>query len=495
MAMSALAKLEDTDAIPTLVEALKDTELSEFAVIALRSFSGAATPFLVPLLLNERLEPGQKRSVAELLAAAGWTATAPQEKIWFQVAKGKYWDAAAQGEAAVPPLFAALLSHYPDPSDIIHAILRADDQAGAPTRGYLYAGSPATRKRLVDLQGELYLANAGSVRQIDEISHAIVDVDKSPAALERVAAELLGSAARSPSSDAASFMRGRARSLQRDARREKPQHVTPEDLGQNLARWESSGLPLHWIDAHNGHWGDAEFKGLFENLVTSEYWPVDSTAARNLLDRLTSHWRKDPLNEAIYWLSEWNFSSRQTNKAKIEHSLELVKTYPGGAGLARLLRVLQETPSSKWHWEPIASAVAQCDRKDVLLSRLNVIDKKYGIGERHSYWKEVIKTAEAFVEAKCYSEAISLAMKYLKEYSTDELTGTVLRDALPGAVHSLDSSDLTLLVNLRDIQSSSEDINGNTQYYSLDLSSVRSIARDELRRREVSHPSAGKAIQ
>jgi hypothetical protein len=456
--------------VPTLVEALGDPSLSQTAGFALRRFGQHAASSLTPLLINEKTEFKLRHDVADVLQHIGWSAGSLQEKTWFNVANGKYEAAASLGKAAIEPLFTALMGGYPDSGLILRSILKVDS-------------SSATRKRISDAQVQLYLANVKDYRQIKGIADAILGFDGSAAAKELIAARFLECADQVTDKYAAHFLRVQAQELQTNARWDKTKRATPQELAQNLEKWEASGLPLTWIGALNGHWEDSEqdFKSLLETLVITPYWPIDATAAKDLLARLTSDWRKDPLNDAIYVVCEWRHAKR--DPAMTERALDRIKTYSGGVGISRLLQLFQDTSGMSVFWRPIAAAVAQLGRKDLLLSRLEVSDKKYGSGLRHNYWHEVIRTARPLVDAKCYPEAVVLAVKYLKEGFSDSESGAILKDAMPGAVERLDTSVLTAVTGLRDIVVSGEDLSGRKETDWIDLSSIRALAVEELRRR------------
>ncbi|MCC6421509.1 MAG: hypothetical protein IT429_25095 [Gemmataceae bacterium] len=57
-------------------------------------------------------------------------------------------------------------------------------------------------------------------------------------------------------------------------------------LADNLRRWQQSGQPYAWVDAHGGQWGHGDWLTLLANLRHSPFWPLDPAAVQNLLDRL-----------------------------------------------------------------------------------------------------------------------------------------------------------------------------------------------------------------
>jgi hypothetical protein len=54
----------------------------------------------------------------------------------------------------------------------------------------------------------------------------------------------------------------------------------------NLRRWEQSGQPQRWVEAHGGTWGRDDWLGLVQELHRSAYWPLDLHAAGILLEAL-----------------------------------------------------------------------------------------------------------------------------------------------------------------------------------------------------------------
>jgi hypothetical protein len=62
-----------------------------------------------------------------------------------------------------------------------------------------------------------------------------------------------------------------------------PQNRSPDE---NLHRWEASGRPRQWVEAHCGHWEHADWLLLLGNLRHSEFWPLEPVAVGELLERL-----------------------------------------------------------------------------------------------------------------------------------------------------------------------------------------------------------------
>lgn len=59
----------------------------------------------------------------------------------------------------------------------------------------------------------------------------------------------------------------------------------------NLRRWQESGKPLRWIENHAGVWDHAAWLDLLATLEQSEYWPLDPDAVGALLEELRPPWR------------------------------------------------------------------------------------------------------------------------------------------------------------------------------------------------------------
>ncbi len=58
------------------------------------------------------------------------------------------------------------------------------------------------------------------------------------------------------------------------------------DATDNLRRWQQSGQPQAWVDAHGGHWGHRDWLTLLANLRHCEFWPLEPPEAATLLERL-----------------------------------------------------------------------------------------------------------------------------------------------------------------------------------------------------------------
>ncbi len=136
-AVEALGELGDHGAVAILGKALRDAELAEVAVTALSRFGQHSITVLTASLIDGDVDFPLKRAIADQLTRIGWEPRSAVEKAWFFVVCGGYEQAAAIGQPAVDPLFAALpVSHHTP--QVAKAILQADNQ-------------PSTKKRLADI--------------------------------------------------------------------------------------------------------------------------------------------------------------------------------------------------------------------------------------------------------------------------------------------------------------------------------------------------------
>jgi hypothetical protein len=55
----------------------------------------------------------------------------------------------------------------------------------------------------------------------------------------------------------------------------------------NLCRWEQSGQPRQWVEAHRGRWIHVDWLCLMEALQHSSFWPLDAAAVGRVLERVT----------------------------------------------------------------------------------------------------------------------------------------------------------------------------------------------------------------
>jgi hypothetical protein len=59
---------------------------------------------------------------------------------------------------------------------------------------------------------------------------------------------------------------------------------------RNLREWQRSGEPRRWVEAHEGQWDEDDWLELCEGLQRSAHWPLDTEAARRVLQRVTAQW-------------------------------------------------------------------------------------------------------------------------------------------------------------------------------------------------------------
>src|SRR5205085_624856 len=70
--------------------------------------------------------------------------------------------------------------------------------------------------------------------------------------------------------------------------------VAPAALGQvleaardewrNLRRWQESGQPRQWVEAHDGRWDRDDLQELVDALWLLEFWPLDPRAVERHLE-------------------------------------------------------------------------------------------------------------------------------------------------------------------------------------------------------------------
>jgi hypothetical protein len=61
-------------------------------------------------------------------------------------------------------------------------------------------------------------------------------------------------------------------------------HLKLEDL--NLRKWQQSGFPQRWVEAHHYRWNDADWRALLKELERSEFWPMVPDAIGMVLEGL-----------------------------------------------------------------------------------------------------------------------------------------------------------------------------------------------------------------
>src|SRR5579884_2398363 len=77
--------------------------------------------------------------------------------------------------------------------------------------------------------------------------------------------------------------------------------LDPEAIGQvleesrrrwrNLRRWEQSGQARRWVEKHQHGWGHEDWLALLEDLSASPFWPLDLQAVGELLEEIQQEWR------------------------------------------------------------------------------------------------------------------------------------------------------------------------------------------------------------
>jgi hypothetical protein len=122
----------------------------------------------------------------------------------------------------------------------------------------------------------------------------------------------------------------------------------------NLRRWEESGAARRWLDSRKGPWTEADWQALLAQLRPSEFWPLDITAARRLLQELgmgrasPDHWRVTGL--ARLWVEahqgEWSAEHWQ---ALLTY---LTAHQFGPVDPALLSRVVEEVRTDWWKIRP-----------------------------------------------------------------------------------------------------------------------------------------------
>jgi hypothetical protein len=118
----------------------------------------------------------------------------------------------------------------------------------------------------------------------------------------------------------------------------------------NLRRWEQSGEPRRWVEAHHGRWGHDDWLSLLDHLRRSAYWPLDPGAVGGVLEqagRLYGNLRRwHESGEARRWVEarhgRWTPADWQALLGALRHS-EFWPLDPGAA--EELLRTL----AAEWH--------------------------------------------------------------------------------------------------------------------------------------------------
>ena len=58
----------------------------------------------------------------------------------------------------------------------------------------------------------------------------------------------------------------------------------------NVVRWRSSGQPQSWVQARHGHWDHDDWEELLESLKSSAFWPMDPDAVGWTLEEVKREW-------------------------------------------------------------------------------------------------------------------------------------------------------------------------------------------------------------
>jgi hypothetical protein len=59
---------------------------------------------------------------------------------------------------------------------------------------------------------------------------------------------------------------------------------------ENLRRWQQSGEPFRWVEAHQGRWNHRDWLTLLKQLRQSEFWPLEPAAVGLVLEGLKPQW-------------------------------------------------------------------------------------------------------------------------------------------------------------------------------------------------------------
>jgi hypothetical protein len=59
---------------------------------------------------------------------------------------------------------------------------------------------------------------------------------------------------------------------------------------ENLQRWQESGQPRAWVEAHGGRWNHEDWLGLLEELKKSSFWPMQPDAVGLALEKARQTW-------------------------------------------------------------------------------------------------------------------------------------------------------------------------------------------------------------
>jgi hypothetical protein len=117
-----------------------------------------------------------------------------------------------------------------------------------------------------------------------------------------------------------------------------------QEEARNLRRWQLSGEPLRWIDAHQGRWNHADWLQLLQTLRASPFWPMLPTAIGDLLRKLNAQWwnlRRWRLSGlAAQWVAARQGHWSHADWLELLASLQRSELWP--MDLGALARVLDE---------------------------------------------------------------------------------------------------------------------------------------------------------
>jgi len=73
---------------------------------------------------------------------------------------------------------------------------------------------------------------------------------------------------------------------------------------RNLILWQESGQPWSWVEKHKGQWKQEDLRSLFKGLKISEFWPMELSAVRRILEELKRKWQERERNRQQASLSQ-----------------------------------------------------------------------------------------------------------------------------------------------------------------------------------------------
>jgi hypothetical protein len=124
----------------------------------------------------------------------------------------------------------------------------------------------------------------------------------------------------------------------------------------NLRRWEQSGQPRQWIAAHRGRWDVEDWLALLEELHASEFWPLHADSARGVLERLTREWwnlrRWQQSGQPWQWIEAHQGCWTNTDWQALISTLRQSDYWPLDSGaVAGLLRTLNREWWNLRRWQ------------------------------------------------------------------------------------------------------------------------------------------------